>query len=372
MVAYGATLEGGVREVVRGDEETLYAVNSLISLAGYKQPKNTLKQLKEKLEARGGVVEQLQVGGNSVYTLNAVALSNLLDFLYAPAQSAVEALQARLAQSGAGGAEEEEEEEADQAVGDEEEEEAGTGPSDAEEGGEEEEDEDEVDEDAPRGQGMHRAGDRRKVPPPPALALQTFFNFYLQQLRKARRAAWRYLHRRTPDYKAVHPHWVLASSRAFWLIMGKASPPISFEIVNAKGVVQSVPEDFSFLLQLYRLEHCLMRANQLQKAMRQGRLWLEGIFRAMGRKYGGGPLLLSLAMVQRGARASVLDQLAAASPSSVSRKTAMEEVARMETQQQRELIARLRALKPDEGFAAILDNLFRSSGCGGYAITHFI
>jgi len=360
MAAYGATLEGGVREVVRGGEETHYAVVSLLSLAGYKRPKDTLKQLKEKLEARGGVLAQLEVAGNNIYAVNAVALSNLLAFLSAPAQSAVEALQARLAQSGGAGAEEEEEE-ADEAE-DEEEAEAGTGTSDAEEGDEEDEDEDEEDEDAPRGQGMRRAGDRRKVPPPPALALQTFFNFYLQQLRKARRAAWRNLHRGTPDYKAVHPHWVLASSRAFWLIMGKASPPISFEIVNAKGVVQSVPEDFSFLLQLYRLEHCLMRANQLQKAMRQGRLWLEGIFRAMGRKYGGGPLLLSLAMVQRGARASVLDQLAAASPSSVSRKTAMEEVARMETQQQRELIARLRALKPDEGFAAILDNLFRSSG----------
>jgi ribosomal protein L12E/L44/L45/RPP1/RPP2 len=132
MAAYGATLEGGVKEVKREDGKTFYAVKSLLSLAGYRSPKDTLKQLKEKLEARGGVVEQLQVGGNSVYTLNAVALSNLLDFLHAPAQSAVEALQARLAQSGAAGAEEEEEE-ADE-VEDEEEAEAGTGPSDADPG----------------------------------------------------------------------------------------------------------------------------------------------------------------------------------------------------------------------------------------------
>ena len=69
MAAYGATLEGGVKEVKQDDGETLYAVNNLLSLAGFTRAVDKLKQLRDTLEANGGVVEQLQVGGNSVYTL---------------------------------------------------------------------------------------------------------------------------------------------------------------------------------------------------------------------------------------------------------------------------------------------------------------
>ena len=361
--SYGALLDGVVREVRLSGGDTAYAVHALLSAAGYSAPAQALRGMKDRLQASGGALTTVKVDGADVAVLNRAAFSNLLAILNAPAQRLVESLSARLAAAEGEEEEEEEEEEARPLAADD----AFAASLQAEETeteAEEEEAEDEEDVDAPPrsgGKPRARAGDRRRLPAPPSETLQLCAEFIARQFRNARRAAWRHLYRPNPDWDAISPHWKLVNNKVFWGVMGgpRVSPPVPFKLTTAKGTVIDMPMDGSFLLQLYRLEHDLLQDDQLEKAERQGRIALEGIFRSRGQKYGGLPLMLTLGQEQRGASHSAIQQLAAASPAFVSAKTVAEELVRAEQQQQRTIDELLQRVV----FILYIDNFFRQFGC---------
>ena len=162
----------------------------------------------------------------------------------------------------------------------------------AEAGVEEEEDEEKASEGSEEEGAPVRRDDRRKPPRPTSTALSRVLDYLAWGARKARRAIM-------ARKKAAGGEQPIVPIEVFWREAEMGAPAIAFSVNGRDGVISVLPEG-GLMLQVYRAANNLLSDEDLGKAKRRCRAYLEAGFHFEGRKFTGSLLHLTLFDIKHG------------------------------------------------------------------------
>ena len=339
----------GVR-CISVDGDTLYNVNQLVEECGYRKAKDFISRI-SKLFGQAGAAEPYAAArlcnvrvGNVVYkAVNLFGLHALLLELHSRGEGNVQGMASFMgfeldAAAAAETGVEEEEDEEKASEGSEEApdtEGGGTDAAETPEGSEEE------------GAPVRR-DDRQKPPRPTSTALSRVLDSMAWGARKARRAIMARM-------KAAGGEQPIVPMVVFWREAAKGAPAIAFSVNGRDGVI-SVPPEGGLMLQVYRAANNLLRDEDLGKAKRRCRAYLEAGFHFEGRKFTGSLLHLTLFDIEHGTSMAAIKLRYDTTGMGVAYRTAMDQQ-RLDSETHLSTTwNKARSAKDDEGMVFSADN----------------
>ena len=206
---------------------------------------------------------------------------------------------------------------------------------------------------------------RRSKPPVPTPfelhAQSSYIELALYRARKAVFEAYK-VSSKAPSLGSVDEGTVMFSNAQFWTVVGKAAPPLPYR-VRLRTREVTVPRDYSYLLQEFRVRSGLLAAEDLEEAMALGRTHLEAIFHSKSRKHRGAPFDLGMEALGHGTSQSVINILHQATgmlPGYTTLTETRKNIAKKNTE---DFWNHQSELEPGENYVFFGDNYFDQKTC---------